>query len=75
MIRFAPGEWQVGYNGSDERVVALAIGAPADTGETEIVRDCPDCDQQRRVRIEATDDRNALVAVCEHCEAETVRHS
>jgi uncharacterized cupin superfamily protein len=74
-IRFAPGEWQIGHNESDGRVVALAIGAPADPGETDIVRDCPDCGERRRVRIEPTDDRNALVALCEHCGAETVRHS
>ena len=74
-IRFAPGEWQLGRNAGDERVVALAIGAPAETGETEIVRECPECGERRQVRIEATEDRDALVAICEECGAETVRHS
>jgi len=74
-IRFAPGEWQLGRNETDERVVALALGAPADTGETDILRTCPDCGKRQPVRIEPTNDRDALVAICEECGAETVRHS
>jgi len=74
-IRFAPGEWQLGRNETDERVVALALGGPADTGETDILRACPECGERQPVRIEATDDRDALVAICEECGAETVRHS
>ena len=74
-IRFAPGEWQLGKNESDERVVALALGAPAETGDTEIVRECPDCGERQQMRIDPTEDRDALRAVCEACGAETVRHS
>jgi uncharacterized cupin superfamily protein len=74
-IRFAPGEWQLGRNDGDDRVVALALGAPADTGETEIRRDCPECETRREVTIEPTDDRDALLAICETCGAEAVRHS
>ncbi|SDC39449.1 cupin domain-containing protein [Natrinema hispanicum] len=74
-IRFAPGEWQLGRNETDERVVALALGAPAETGETDIRRLCPDCGERQLVRIEPTADRDALVAICEECGAETVRHS
>lgn len=74
-IRFAPGEWQLGRNESDERVVALALGAPAETGDTDIVRECPDCGERQSVRVEPTEDRDALLAVCESCGAETVRHS
>jgi len=74
-IRFAPGEWQWGRNEGDERVIALAIGAPADAGETEISRECQECGRRREVRIEPTDDREALVAICEACGTEVVRHS
>ncbi|MFD1563351.1 cupin domain-containing protein [Haloarchaeobius amylolyticus] len=74
-IRFAPGEWQLGRNETDDRVVALALGAPSETGETEIRRTCPNCGERQPVRIEPTDDRNALVAICEECGAETVRHT
>lgn len=74
-VRFAPGEWQLGRNASDDRVVALALGAPADSEEIDVVRECPDCDERQPVRIEPTADRDALVAICEECGAETVRHS
>jgi uncharacterized cupin superfamily protein len=43
-IRFAPGEFQQGRNESDERVVALALGAPKETTEARVARPCPDCD-------------------------------
>ncbi|QLG50803.1 cupin domain-containing protein [Natrinema halophilum] len=74
-IRFAPGEWQLGRNETDEQVVALALGAPAETDEIDVLRTCPDCGERRSVRIEPTPDRDALVAICEDCGAETVRHS
>lgn len=71
VIRFAPGEWQQGTNRGDERVVALALGAPADAGETEILRECPGCTERTPQRIEMTDDRDALVTICENCDTET----
>jgi uncharacterized cupin superfamily protein len=74
-IRFAPGEWQLGRNDSDRRVRALALGAPAVTGETEVRRDCPECGTEREVRVEPMEDRDALVAICETCGTELVRHS
>ncbi|THE64537.1 cupin domain-containing protein [Salinadaptatus halalkaliphilus] len=74
-IRFAPGEWQRGRNETDGRVVALALGAPADSDDIDIRRSCPDCGNRQSVRIEPTADRDALVAICESCGAETVRHA
>ena len=73
LVRFGPGEWQLGTNRGDERVVALAVGAPADAGTTEMLRECADCGGRTENRIEMTDDRDALVTVCEQCEAETGR--
>lgn len=72
-IRFGPDEWQRGINTGDERVAALALGAPAESGETEIRRECPECDERTSQRIEMTDDRDALVTICEGCESETGR--
>ncbi len=72
-VRFAPGEWQRGVNEGDERVVALALGAPADSGETEILRDCGDCGERTAQSVEPVDDGAALVTVCEDCGAETGR--
>ena len=74
-IRFEPGEWQLGRNETDDRVVAIALGAPADTEDIDVLVECPDCGDRRPVRIEPTEDRDALVAICEDCGAETVRHS
>ena len=73
VVRFSPGEWQLGTNRGDERVVALALGAPADAGATEMLRECTDCGGRTENRVEMADDRDALVTVCEQCEAETGR--
>jgi uncharacterized cupin superfamily protein len=72
-IRFAPGEHQRGWNRGDEDVVALAIGAPAEMGATEILRECGDCGERTPQRIAMTDERDALVTICERCDAETGR--
>jgi mannose-6-phosphate isomerase-like protein (cupin superfamily) len=72
-IRFAPGEWQLGTNEGEERVVALAMGAPKDSGDTEMVRECSDCGERTRNSIELTDEKEALVTVCQDCGAETGR--
>ncbi|RQG94425.1 cupin [Natrarchaeobius chitinivorans] len=51
-IRFAPGEFQSGWNDAEERLVALALGAPRETDEIRISSvptledgdvECPDC--------------------------------
>jgi mannose-6-phosphate isomerase-like protein (cupin superfamily) len=72
-VRFGPGEWQVGRNEGEERVVALAMGAPRDAGETEMRRECPDCGERTPNRIEFAGDREALVTLCTDCGAETGR--
>lgn len=43
VVRFAPGEYQEGKNESDERVVALALGAPQEMGETRSAMPCGEC--------------------------------
>jgi len=72
-VRFAPGEWQLGTNEGDERVVALAMGAPQDMGDTTMLRECPDCEGRTENEIEMADDRSALVTICTECGAETGR--
>ena len=66
-VRFAPGEYQRGVNRGDERVRALALGAPKDAEATEILRDCPACGERTPQAIEMTDDRDALVTRCAAC--------
>jgi uncharacterized cupin superfamily protein len=42
-VRAAPGEYQEGTNESDERVRALALGAPQEMGETRALFPCQEC--------------------------------
>jgi mannose-6-phosphate isomerase-like protein (cupin superfamily) len=42
-VRFAPGEYQSGYNRGDANLVALAIGAPRETTDVRVPVRCPDC--------------------------------
>jgi len=42
-VRFAPGEYQEGRNEGDERVRALAMGAPQEMGETRAKVPCSEC--------------------------------
>ncbi|WP_336001498.1 cupin domain-containing protein [Halorientalis halophila] len=72
-VRFEPGEWQLGTNEGDERVVALAMGAPKEMGETEMLRECEDCAGRTEQDLELTDDRDAILTICTDCGAETGR--
>ena len=73
LVRFAPGEWQQGYNAGGERVRALALGAPAESGETTILRECPDCGERTGQDVGRAADADALVTTCVACGAETGR--
>ncbi|WP_255198199.1 cupin domain-containing protein [Halorarius litoreus] len=73
LIRFEPGEWQQGWNRGATRVKALAIGAPQDSGETTILRDCENCGGRTEQRIEATEEGDELVTLCLDCDAITGR--
>jgi uncharacterized cupin superfamily protein len=66
-VRFAPGEWQLGRNAGDERVRALALGAPADAGDAEMLRECVDCGGRTDHRVQRADDGEGLVTVCGAC--------
>lgn len=48
-IRFAPGEYQCGYNRDEKAVVGLAIGAPDamhEWDELESIVYCPECEKE-----------------------------
>ena len=77
VVRFAPGEFQSGRNAGDERVVALALGAPRDSEDVRITRipvlddrnvACPDCECDH-MRISRTDEADFE---CPDCEATLV---
>jgi len=72
-VRFGPGEFQRGWNRGDERVVALAFGAPLEYGDGTMLRFCEACDEETGQRLERAEDEDALVAYCEECDAETGR--
>lgn len=72
-IRFAPGEWQQGRNDGEKPVRALAVGAPAEMGETTILRACPDCGEDTAQEVGMADSKDALVTLCVDCGAETGR--
>lgn len=73
VIRFAPGEYQQGVNTGEERVIALAIGAPQATGETEILRECKECGDRTPHTVERVDDGHASLARCLDCGEQTGR--
>ena len=73
LVRFGPGEYQRGRNRGDERVVALALGAPRDAGETEVLRRCEVCEEETPQELALADDRDAVVARCTICDEPTGR--
>jgi hypothetical protein len=54
-------------------VVALAVGAPRDMGETTMVRECPDCGDRTEQELSMAADRSAIVSSCVGCGTETGR--
>lgn len=72
LIRFAPGEWQRGWNRGDERLTVLALGAPREQGPTDLRRDCPACGERTPADPEPLDD--GVVFYCGVCGAETGRY-
>ncbi|MFT4931645.1 MAG: putative cupin superfamily protein [Natronomonas sp.] len=73
LVRFGPGEYQRGTNRGDERVVALAMGAPQEAGETEILRECEGCGERTPHRLELAEGKDAILTICETCGVETGR--
>lgn len=49
IVRFAPGEYQEGRNDGDERVRAVAMGAPQEDGETRTALPCQECGAEYHV--------------------------
>jgi uncharacterized cupin superfamily protein len=72
-IRFEPGESQLGTNRGEERVVAVAVGAPKEPGELHLLRECAECGGRTPNTVELTDDHEAIVTICLECGFETGR--
>lgn len=71
MIRFAPGDFQIGRNGGDVRVSAITLGAPKDSSEVEYFRECETCGDRTEQRAER--EENGLAIRCETCREITHR--
>lgn len=73
VVRFAPGEFQQGINRGEERVVALAIGAPQASGGFELRRECSTCGERTPTTIERAEEGRTKITRCLDCGAETGR--
>ncbi|WP_458208502.1 cupin domain-containing protein [Haladaptatus sp. NG-SE-30] len=73
IVRFAPGDYQRGRNEGDERVVALALGAPQESESGELLRECAECGEQTQHWMRMTDDEEAIDVYCLTCETVTTR--
>jgi uncharacterized cupin superfamily protein len=76
VVRFGPGEFQRGWNRGNERVRALAIGAPLEYGSQPKLRYCVECDAETDTDLSAAEGEeteDAVVAQCVECGAETGR--
>ncbi|MFB6171369.1 MAG: cupin domain-containing protein [Haloarculaceae archaeon] len=68
-IRFAPGEFQHGYNAADDGPVvrALALGAPPGMDETVTVFTCPACGEETRHDVDLDEAAGVSVTECRAC--------
>jgi uncharacterized cupin superfamily protein len=75
VIRFDREEFQRGWNRGDERVVALAIGAPLDYGRQIKLRYCESCEEETDNSLERAEEGGGevRVALCKECGEETGR--
>lgn len=71
VIRFAPGEFQLGENQSEQVVKAVALGAPRDTREIEYLRQCQHCEEETIQRL-APPEKGEFLVTCTQCKRETV---
>src|SRR6056297_850770 len=67
LVRFAPGEYQRGVNENDSRAVALALGAPKESGDLDMRRECSDCGERTSNTIRRADEGAGLLTICEDC--------
>jgi len=59
LIRFAPGEFQAGYNEGEDTLVGWALGAPDskhDWDDIESIVDCRECGEETPHGLELTDE-------------------
>jgi uncharacterized cupin superfamily protein len=74
-IRFDREEFQRGWNRGEERLVALAMGAPPERGRRVKLRHCPACGERTDSRLERERENGNPVRVsyCTECGSENGR--
>lgn len=76
-IRFGTDEFQRGWNRSDARVRALAIGAPLAYGDQPKTAPCPACGDRQPVSVGRATDETVedapVVTTCDSCGSEVGR--
>ena len=76
VLRVPPGTFQFGTNDGDERVTAIALGAPREyEGKNEYLIDCSECDERTVQIFEQMDETSEILCRCTDCGAETHRIS
>jgi len=75
VVRFDREEFQRGWNDGDERVIALALGAPLEYGTQVKRRDCEVCGDRTDNRLDREEENGETVVVarCKNCGTETGR--
>lgn len=68
-VRFAPGEFQSGYNDGDDPVVAFAMGAPRNSEDVRVPRECAECGNDDMRAVPAPDG-DGFAFECPECGAE-----
>lgn len=69
-IRFAPGEFQHGYNDATTPARVLALGAPPGMDETVAVFTCPACENEEQHDVALDEGRGITVTTCRACDHE-----
>lgn len=70
VIRFARGEFQLGVNKGDEKVIAFALGAPRDSRELQHYIACETCGERTVHQLLPTDEGMPFQMECTVCETE-----
>lgn len=72
VVRFEPGEFQHGFNETDEQLTVLAFSAPREPEIGGII-ECPHCGERDHPRAETTADGTNRLFFCTVCGAEVNR--
>ena len=76
IVRVPPGTFQLGTNYGDERVTAIALGAPREYEEnTRYLVDCEECGERTAQVFEHVGGKDEFICRCTDCDTETHRIS